>query len=372
MSARWTDLARSVVQLRCGGRTGTGWVALANGLIVTNVHVVGYQSTVTVRSSRGVEVPARVVHADTRLDIAFVMPTEPMELTPLELARSEQATPGQPVVAIGHPMGLSFTITQGVLSAVNRVFRGVAWLQTDTAINPGNSGGPLLDAEGRVVGVNTRIHGEGQNLAFAVPVHLFEPDLRSFVGPPQHVLAQEPDYRCPACDERYTQSDERCLRCGLPLPYTDAPGLLTLSHAWVRAERAVTGMIARLGTQPHEVWVSRGRWRLPQRSGHVWILLDDRGHYVDFVAPLVKVPGDRHEAFFRFLLTLNDRTTDVCRLSLAGDVVILSASEPTLFLNASEATNGLKVLLLLAEDLRDVLVRGYGAEPAREAEMGAL
>ncbi len=358
----WEQVRAAVVAVEAGSSSGTGWVALPNGLVVTNVHVVGYSSRVGVRTSAGVEAAAKVVHADTRRDIAFLMPTTPLETPPLALANSEQAVPGMQVIAVGHPLGLPFTVTQGILSAAGRQRNGIPYLQTDAALNPGNSGGPLLDREAKVLGINTWIRADGQNLGFALPVHLIRDDLARFAGPREQVLALAAVYKCTDCDSQYQPNDDRCLNCGAPVPFVGNAGIAVYAQSYAQAERTVAGMLGRIGFIPNQVWVDKGLWRLPQPSGGaVWVGLDPEGHYVQFTSRLVRLPPAGHEGFFRFLLTFNDRTSGPCRLALDGGVITLSFSEPTGFLNQNEVTSALRLLLAMSEQLRRRLNEGFAA-----------
>lgn len=353
----------SVVGVRAGLIRGTGWVALPNGLIVTNGHVVGYNARVVVHPESGPrDIPAKVVYIDTRLDIAFLMPLFPLEIPPLPSARAAEAVPGQTVVAIGHPLGLAFTVTQGILSA-HRTLWGVAYLQTDAAINAGNSGGPLLDVEGRVLGVNTMVRRDGQNLSFAVPVDSFRQDLDRHGGAVASVLALNPVYRCTECRVSYEPRDDRCLVCGAPIPYAGDLGDLATTQAFVQAERVVQDMIVRLGFLPPQVRVAKGVWRLSRDPVEVWIHLNENGEYVDFESRLCKLPRVGQEPFFRFLLTLNDKTSGPCRISLRYDVVTLSFAEPTAFLNQDEVGASVGLLLAMSAELRDILQKTYGAPP---------
>jgi serine protease Do len=355
-------IKNSIIGIKAGAGFGTGWVALANGLVVTNVHVVGYHGRVLAVDDKDFE--AKVVYADTRRDIAFVMPAMPLGLPPLVLADSRQAVAGQRVVAIGHPMGLAFTVTQGILSATDRIVGGVPYLQTDAALNPGNSGGPLLDEQGRVLGVNTWIRRDGQSLGFAVPVHLFQKELARYAGPPAQVLAMSAAYRCVECDTPYDAQDDRCLACGAAVPFSGGRGVVLYDQAYAYAERAVMGMIGRLGFAPNEVRIEKGLWRLPRGGTEVWVRLSEDGRDVGFYSRLVRVPRAGQEAFFRFLLTLNDKTSGPCCVALNGDVVTLSISEPTAFLNQAEVAADVSLLLAMSEELSGRLQRAYGALPA--------
>lgn len=163
-----------------GESTGTGFVVSKDGFIVTNAHVVQGAKTATVQFGEDKAIDAKVMGTDPNSDLA-VLKVDPddHDLTPLELGTAKGLKVGDPVVAIGNPFGLDRTLTTGVVSALARKIQGLNGfsinnvIQTDAAINKGNSGGPLLDAQGRVIGVNSQIQTEsGGNvgIGFAVPV----------------------------------------------------------------------------------------------------------------------------------------------------------------------------------------------------------
>lgn len=156
---------------------GSGVVITADGLILTNAHVVRDAEKVSVRAAgKEEDIPALVIGMDTATDIALLK-VEEHTWQPATLADSSLSRPGDIALAIGSPFGLEQTITLGIISATGRGSLGLInegmedFIQTDAAINPGNSGGPLLDGLGRVIGINTaRFWGE--NIGFAVPVNL--------------------------------------------------------------------------------------------------------------------------------------------------------------------------------------------------------
>ncbi len=162
---------------------GSGFVIDKSGHIVTNYHVVRDAGEVTVSFSNRDTVKAEVVGTDASTDLAVLrVETAASALTPLPLGNSDVVQVGDPVVAIGNPFGLDRTATSGIVSALQRLltapnrFTIDHVIQTDAPINPGNSGGPLLNAQGRVIGVNTQIEtGSGTSatgnvgIGFAVP-----------------------------------------------------------------------------------------------------------------------------------------------------------------------------------------------------------
>ncbi len=150
-----------------GAATGSGFVLDDEGHIVTNAHVVEGATSLSVRFADGDEVAATLVGTDPSSDIAVIDVDVPAsELTPLSFAEESTVEVGDPVVAIGSPFGLEGSITTGIVSALDRTIEapnGYAIdgaIQTDAAINHGNSGGPLLDASGKVIGVNAQIASE--------------------------------------------------------------------------------------------------------------------------------------------------------------------------------------------------------------------
>ncbi|WP_373543166.1 HhoA/HhoB/HtrA family serine endopeptidase [Chamaesiphon sp.] len=157
--------------------TGSGFITTADGQVITNAHVVAGADTVTVVLKDGRNYPGRVVGSDSISDLAVVK-IDATNLPTIPLGDSNALVPGQLAIAIGNPLGLSNTVTQGIISATERSVaeigipdKRVAFLQTDAAINPGNSGGPLLNAAGEVIGVNTAIIQGAQGIGFAIPIN---------------------------------------------------------------------------------------------------------------------------------------------------------------------------------------------------------
>ena len=163
-----------------GNRTytslGSGFVWSSDGIIVTNNHVVEGASRISVIFSDGTQVNAKLIGVDPDSDLA-VLRVDSKNLSAAPIGTSSDLMIGETVVAVGNPFGLSGTVTTGVVSALGRSVPSkeegrtfTDFIQTDASINPGNSGGPLLNIEGRVVGINTAILGNAQGIGFAIPV----------------------------------------------------------------------------------------------------------------------------------------------------------------------------------------------------------
>jgi len=150
---------------------GSGFVISKDGYVLTNEHVVSGADEVTVSLADGRKYQATVVGKDKVNDLAVLkIPGE--NLPVVELGDSSTLEPGQWVLAIGNPYGLKDTVTAGIISGLGRSLDGEGgFIQTDAAINPGNSGGPLVDLNGRVIGINTAIIQSAQGIGFAVPIN---------------------------------------------------------------------------------------------------------------------------------------------------------------------------------------------------------
>jgi len=190
-----------------GSGSGSGVVISPDGKILTNDHVVDVASdggSISVSFSDGTRAKARILGTDSLTDLAVIQAEDVKDLTAAEIGNSGDLKVGEPVVAVGSPFGLDATVTSGIVSALNRPV-GVGSdqsgnttaypaIQTDAAINPGNSGGPLVDMQGRVVGINSSIQttgssspfgGESQGgsigLGFAIPIDAAMPIVEQIV-----------------------------------------------------------------------------------------------------------------------------------------------------------------------------------------------
>ncbi|HNQ24430.1 MAG TPA: trypsin-like peptidase domain-containing protein [Phycisphaerae bacterium] len=155
---------------------GSGCVVHEDGYIATNAHVVTAGAQLVAAFADGSEYEARIIGRDVERDLAVIKIDPPRPLVPIKLGRSDDLMIGEQTIAVGNPVGLQNTVTTGVISALHRelqvggqmVYRDV--IQTDASINPGNSGGPLLNVLGELIGINTAVRTDAQNIGFAIPV----------------------------------------------------------------------------------------------------------------------------------------------------------------------------------------------------------
>ena len=172
---------------------GSGFIVHPDGYVVTNHHVIDRARRVNVELADGRKLPAELISSDPEADLAILKINDTKPFPTIELGDSSDLMIGEPVIAVGNPMGFSHSVSTGIVSAIHRdlkdqrekvILKDV--IQTDAAINPGNSGGPLLNAYGQVIGINTAIRGDAQNIGFAIQVNRLR-DLIPELMNPTHV-----------------------------------------------------------------------------------------------------------------------------------------------------------------------------------------
>ena len=217
----------SVVAIDVPDGSGGGVLLSRAGLVATNHHLVEGWSTVLVRLSNGQRGPARVVRAYRDPDLAFLQLEPPLLQQAIGLARQpligarapEGRMPqvGETVYAIGHPLGLDYSLSSGVVSGIERSIDGRRYVQLDAAINPGNSGGPICDDRAELVGLITCSRADSQGLNFAIPAPLLYRRLNDYL----QERAQGGLHYCPSCGMA-SRSADYCHNCGALIALADA------------------------------------------------------------------------------------------------------------------------------------------------------
>ena len=164
------DSLESIVYIKTTWSSGTGFIISEDGYVVTNAHVLERARYANAITSDNEKKPMSLVGYDLDLDLALLKISG--EYDPLEFGNSDDTKVGEKVIAIGNPQGLSFSVSEGIVSAVHRVsYGGGSYIQTDAALNPGNSGGPLINTEGKVIGINS-LKYNAENIGFALESNL--------------------------------------------------------------------------------------------------------------------------------------------------------------------------------------------------------
>lgn len=198
---------RYIVKVSSPTSDGTGFFVLPQ-LIVTNSHVVANSSTCEVINDRFKCESSKVVWRNKDIDVALVETTVPNEFIAILDCKNAPSI-GEDVFALGFPLGLSFTITRGIISSIEQQYCGHSYIQTDASINPGNSGGPLIDSFGNIIGMNTFCLKNTQGLNFAIPTIVVANEINSF-----QQQAKTGDYIICICGASTDQNGIYCDKCG--------------------------------------------------------------------------------------------------------------------------------------------------------------
>ncbi|WP_375562645.1 trypsin-like peptidase domain-containing protein [Bernardetia sp. OM2101] len=351
-----------VIQIATPKGSGTGFYLRNHNIIVTNHHVIEGCAEVAISGKNVPKQLAEVCFTDTRLDLAFlVAPHSESEIKMPTIDYSQEILrDGETIVAIGHPYGLKYTTTQGIISKAKRLHNGINYIQVDAAINPGNSGGPLVDNAGRVIGVNTFIHREGTDLGFALPSNYLEETLNDFEN-----FGREKAVRCGSCTNVILLpkiQNSYCPSCGSKLiDFTKEV------YTPVGIAHLIEELITQLGKNASLARAGANRWEMVEGSATINLTYNPESGYIFGDAYLCNLPKDNIGDTYSFLLQQNHSLKGL-RFSVNGQDIILSFSIFGQYLKLQTAVDLVKNLLERADYFDNVLVNEYGATWRRQEE----
>jgi serine protease Do len=329
----------AVIQIATTHSTGTGFYLKTPNLIVTNNHVIEGNSEVMVEGVGLTRQISRVVYNDARFDLAFIeMPPHEdglpsLALSPLALRE------GEIVTAVGHPYGLKYSFTQGIVSNTRRIHNNIDYIQHDAALNPGNSGGPLVNTEGAIVGVNTFIIKDGNTIGFCLPAKHLGEALDAF-----QLGHGEAAVRCDAC-------------LNLVFETTIEVGGYCAEGVALRIEK----MLIEIG---HDVRVSRrgpNSWEIRQGSARINVAYHQQSDIILCDAYLCTLPKDNIKQLYEYVLRENYRNEGIT-LSVRGQDIILSLLIHVQYLREDIGVKLLTNLFQKADLYDNILVEEYGAK----------
>jgi len=293
----------AIIQIATSGGTGTGFYLREFDLIVTNDHVVAGLPEVTIAGKTFEKVLSRVWYTDRKYDLAFLESPKNVELPEVRLGHYDELKDGDSVIAIGHPYGLNYTATQGVISKVDRIRDGLKFIQIDAAINPGNSGGPLVNLKGEVIGVNSFIIRGGDNLGFALPVNYLRESLLMYV--PNRGIATA---RCFSCNFLVTQSNidskKYCPNCGTEVKLPEMPEHETETTG---IAKTIEDILKELGKDVKLAREGTNNWSVKEGSAKIRITYNPENFFIAGDAYLCQMPTDPNKIkpLYQFLLQEN-------------------------------------------------------------------
>lgn len=343
----------SIIQIETPLGSGSGFYLHEHKLIITNSHVASGLKEVVISSKNIKRLEAKVIYDDPKYDLAFISTKELDIKTPLLLSK-ENVKDGDKVVAVGHPYGLNYTATQGIVSKAARLQGELEYIQIDAAINPGNSGGPVLNTKGEVVGVNTFIIINSNNLGFALPFHYVREALDAFLK-----MGKEDILRCPSCLNLINEADikdDYCSECGIKI---DVAKKRREGYKPVGSIKTLETILKELGKDVALARRGQRMWQVDVGTARIEIAYYDNSIIVSD-ASLCRLPHDKIEDIYKFLLEENSKM-DYLQFSINDNSIMLSYIIVDSSLEEKNGAIALGRLFSKADIYDDILIKNYGA-----------
>jgi serine protease Do len=352
-----------IIQIATPYSTGTGFFSKKHHVIITNEHVVRGCREVVIE---GLHIPkqlVKVMYLDTRYDVAFLCSPEAMESLPeIEWATHEKVEDGDRVLALGHPFGFKFTSTQGIVSNSTHIINNTSYIQHDAALNPGNSGGPLISQDGKVLGINSFIIGDAENIGFSLPLKYVDAALTEFQEGKNETAA-----RCFSCQilvfESMTEGKKYCPNCGSAIllpsqiaPYT--PTGMVFSIEKVLDDLGFNVSLCRIGPN---------NWEIRRGLAKINISYFEQNGMIIGDAYLCQLPKQAIKPIYEYLLIQNFENEGLT-LSLKAQSIILSLLIIDKFFDEDTCRMLFNRLFESSDKFIKTLVEHFGAEREMNGE----
>ncbi len=343
-----------VIQIATPYSTGTGFLLREAGVIVTNDHVVQGNREVIVDGPLLPRQLAKVVFSDPRHDLAFIAAPPCPEVPIAALAASKTVSVGDVVVAIGHPFGLKFSATQGIVSGIEFLQDDLPYIQHDAALNPGNSGGPLVNKQGEVIGVNTFIVNGGESMGFSLPVRYLAESLAMWKQGGGKVGA-----RCQNCKQavfEQVKSDGYCPNCGAPIELPSEAE----QYEPAGIARTIEEILEKCG---HDTRLARrgpNVWEVRNGSANIFVSYYEPNGLIAGDAILCDLPTTNIQPVYEYLLRQNHEL-EALSFSVRGQEIVLSLVIFDRYLTLETGMKRFRNLFNKADHYDNLLVEQFGA-----------
>lgn len=351
------DVENLIVQIATPYNSGTGFVIPQYQIIITNEHVVRENKSVVIEGKMIERQKASVVFLDEYKDIAFLHYEHVKEkFRDIEIYNGS-ITLGSSVLALGHPFGLKFTATRGIISSLNYELGTMTYLQHDAALNPGNSGGPLFNSEGKLLGLNTFIIKEGQNIGLALPFSEILDRLEKY-----HPNFPQKAIICGSCNSlllEHLASNTHCISCGSGVTYIKD----SIDYEATGICKKVESVIESLG---YDVMISRkgiGNWEINKGSALINITYHEKSGYLIADATLCYLSNKDIDKVYVYLLKQNYHIKGMT-FSLRDNQIVISATIYDQQLHFETCKKSLERLIKNADQYDNILVSQFGLELA--------
>lgn len=336
------------------GATGTGFYVKEYDVIVTNEHVVkGFREAI-INGSLFRNQLSTVLFSDPLYDIAFLAPPKDVDFPEIHLASNNSLKEGEQIMAIGHPHGLKFSATKGIVSKAKRLQKNINYIQIDAGINPGNSGGPLVNEKGEIAGMITYMY-IGENLGFALPKRYFDKTFKEY----QKGFAGQIAQRCSSCSNivAYENTNSNyCPECGSMMHFPKS----VKDHTVHGPAQTIEEILKDLDKSVQLSRRGKNQWELHQGSATISIIYGERSDFIMGNAYLVRLPRTNIDRIYAYMLKENAKL-DGLFFSVNNQDVVLSFFIQAKHLHKKTALPIFQNFLEKADDYDDILVNEYGA-----------
>ena len=341
----------NIMQIMTPYGTGTGFII--GDLLITNSHVVSGLKEVVISGKKVKRSIAKVLYDDPYYDLAFIEYKFDIPKNPLLLA-TEHVEDGDATIAIGHPYGLNYTATEGIVSRASRLQGDLEYIQIDAAINPGNSGGPLLNANGEVTGINTFIIQNANNLGFSLPYFYLKEALDTFKA-----KNDENIIKCPSCKnliKEETIQNDYCPECGVKL---EVARLRRKGYNPTGPTKLLEDILDSLNINVTLARRSQSSWRIDEGSARIDINYYENGIIIGDTK-LCAIPSSKIGKIYDYLLQENNKLSYL-QFSINENSIYLSYLIVDSSLTLKEGKTAIQRLIEYSDKYDDILINEYGA-----------
>lgn len=347
----------AIIQIATPWGTGTGFFLHEYNLIVTNRHVTNDAKEVVISGRNFPKTISRLMFSDPSFDLAFLEAPAHIHLAKINLGEIDTVEEGDEIIAIGHPYGLKFTATRGIVSKAKRKWNDKYYIQIDAAINPGNSGGPLINNNFKIIGVNTFIISEGSNLGFALPVNSLKQSLNDYKG-----FSGEYALRCSSCSNIIKTEDVQnyyCPCCGYQIHKEEIDGKKYIPSS---AGKKIEEIISNLNYDVRIARIGQNFWEIEEGSAIIRINYDQETNHILAYAVLCKLPKKNIGTIYEYLLKENNYLKGLSFSVIQQDIILSMMHIYEEDLHIHTGTQLFKLLFNKADVYDDILI-DMGALP---------
>ncbi|MBP7075786.1 MAG: trypsin-like peptidase domain-containing protein [Bacteroidales bacterium] len=345
-----------IIQIATPFGSGTGFYNQEHQVFITNYHVIEGCNEVIISGKNFKKTTTKVLYFDPYFDLAFLEVPEGIVVETAPISE-HQLTEGNTIFAIGHPYGLKYTATKGIVSKAQRYYNEIAYIQIDAAINSGNSGGPLVEESGEIAGVNTFIIADGESLGFSLPAKYVLQALDEF-----EALNRVASTRCKSCKKVLSAGmidSGYCSNCGAtinleimnPKPYIPAGAALNIEK-----------MIEKSGRAVNETRVGYNSWEIEEGSATIKLFYNRETRFIVADAYLCNLPKENIMPVYEYMLREN-YTNDGLIFSVNNQAVLLSFISYEDDLSVDSGVELLHNLMQKADYYDDILIEQFRGQP---------